>query len=149
MRRGHVIEKCLLCREKSNRAAMIKGIGTDIVEIGRIQEMIRKYGDHFLHKVFTGTETVYCGPKAMPHVHYAGRWAAKEAFYKALPASCQKLSGWKSVEVVPGPHGAPSISVCGRALRNAMKKDRVKVCHLSISHEKTMCVAVVVLEGGR
>jgi holo-[acyl-carrier protein] synthase len=127
---------------------MIRGIGTDIVEIARIKEMIRKYGDHFLQKVFTGSEMAWCGSKAMPHIHYAGRWAAKEAFYKALPASCQKLSGWKSMEVVPTPNNAPVISVCDRPLHSAMKKCRVLVSHLSISHEKTMCVAVVVLEGG-
>jgi holo-[acyl-carrier protein] synthase len=128
---------------------MILGMGIDIVEIGRIQEMIDKYGDHFLHKVFTDSEISWCGAKAKPSVHYAGRWAVKEAFYKALPPACQKLSGWKSVEVVPSPHGAPSISVCDRPFRNGLKKCRVRICHLSISHEKTMCVAVVVLEGGR
>jgi holo-[acyl-carrier protein] synthase len=128
---------------------MIKGIGIDIVEIARIEKMISSYGSQFLRKVFTEAEIEYSRKMARPSVHFAGRWAAKEAFYKALPQECQKVSGWKSMEVVVKGSRAPSISVCDTALAKAMKKSGVEKSHVSISHEKTMCVAMVVLEGGK
>jgi holo-[acyl-carrier protein] synthase len=125
---------------------MIKGIGVDIVEIGRIEGMIARYGGHFLDKIFTEAEKGYCGKMANPPVHYAGRWAAKEAFYKALPKECQALSGWKSMEVVCAGRSAPSIAVRDAPLRARMKKCGVGACHLSISHEKTVCIAMAVLD---
>lgn len=126
---------------------MTKGIGVDIVEIRRLQEMIRKYGDHFLKKVFTAAEIEYCEKMARPEIHYSGRWAAKEAFYKALPPACQKLSGWKSIEVMPGASRAPSISICSRALQTAMEREGIRTCLVSISHEKTVCVSMVAMDG--
>jgi holo-[acyl-carrier protein] synthase len=126
---------------------MIKGIGIDIVEIGRIEKMIRSYGSQFLGKVFTEAEIVYCQKMAKPAIHFAGRWAAKEAFYKALPQECQRVSGWKSMEVIAAGPQAPSISVRDAALAKAMKKNGVNKSHVTISHEKSMCVAIAVLEG--
>ena len=129
--------------------AMIKGIGIDIVEISRIEKMIRTYGSQFLRKVFTEAEIDYCRKMAKPPVHFAGRWAAKEAFYKALPQECQKISGWKSMEVVAEGTKTPSLSVCDAALAKAMKKNGVEKSYVTISHEKSMCVAMVVLEDGK
>jgi holo-[acyl-carrier protein] synthase len=126
---------------------MIKGIGIDIVEIDRIEKMIRSYGSQFLRKVFTEAEIEYCRKMAKPPVHFAGRWAVKEAFYKALPQECQKVSGWKSVEVIADGLKAPLLSVCDAALARAMKKNGVDKSHVTISHEKSVCVAMAVLEG--
>ena len=128
---------------------MIKGIGVDIVEIGRIERMISAYGGQFLRKVFTKVEIEYCGKLAKPSIHFAGRWAVKEAFYKALPRECQKVSSWKSIEVPAEGEKVPMISVCDPALAKAMRKNGVRKSHVTISHEKTMCVAMVILEGGR
>jgi holo-[acyl-carrier protein] synthase len=129
--------------------AMVKGIGIDIVEIERIASMVRKYGDQFLRKVFTDAEIHYCTGKAFPALHFSGRWAAKEAFFKALPGACQALSGWKSVEVLPGDkdHDKPILSLCSPALSAEMNKNCIESIMVSISHEKTMCVAFVVLTG--
>jgi holo-[acyl-carrier-protein] synthase len=129
---------------------MIKGTGIDIVEIRRIESMIRKYGRHFLDKVFSQTEIAYCGGTADTAVHYAGRWAVKEAFYKALPGPCQRRSGWKAIEILPasGADSAPMIAVVDRELDAEMKKAGITRIHHSISHEKQFCVAMVVLEGG-
>jgi holo-[acyl-carrier protein] synthase len=126
---------------------MVKGIGIDIVEIERIASMVRKYGDHFLRKVFTNAEIDYCKNKAFPSLHFSGRWAAKEAFFKALPASCQPLSGWTSVEVLSGDqnHDKPVLSVCSMVLSEELKKQCIGSMMVSISHEKSMCVAFVVL----
>lgn len=81
---------------------MVLGLGIDIVEIGRMEQMISKYDMQFLQKVFTAEEIVWGKTKAFPPLHFAGRWAVKEAFYKALPSVCQSLSGWKSIQVLPG-----------------------------------------------
>jgi phosphopantetheine--protein transferase-like protein len=126
---------------------MVKGIGVDIVEIPRIREMIRKYGDQFLNKVFTPSEIEYCGSKARPEIHFAGRWAVKEAFYKALPRECQKISGWKSVEILPTAVTSPVVSVCSENLRKAMSECGIEKCLASISHEKSVCVGLIVMDG--
>jgi holo-[acyl-carrier protein] synthase len=125
---------------------MIKGIGTDIVAVGRIGEMIGKYGDHFLRKIFTDAEIDYCNARADPAAHFAGRWAAKEAFYKALPASCQRVSSWKSVQVTAPPGGRPVIEVGDARLRERIADEAITTFHLSISHEKEYCVGFVTAE---
>jgi holo-[acyl-carrier protein] synthase len=123
---------------------MIKGIGTDIVAIGRIREMIRHYGDHFLHKIFTDAEMEYCGGKADPAIHFAGRWAAKEAFYKALPTSCQRLATWKSIQILAaGENGRPVIEICSDRLRSQVAAEEVSSLLVSISHEKEYCLGFV------
>lgn len=126
---------------------MIIGIGVDIVEIGRIEEMIGKHGRQFLEKVFTDGELAYCEKHAKPPIHFAGRWAAKEAFYKALPRECQEMSGWKSIEIRTEESRGPSIILLDKRLAGVMDTSGVKICHVSISHDKTVCVAMVVLEG--
>ena len=126
---------------------MIQGMGVDIVEIHRIEEMIRKYADRFLGKVFTPAEMGFCDAMAAPHVHYSGRWAVKEAFYKALPSHCQPLSNWKSVEVLPDhTHRRPVLTVVDPGLSRRMAECGISRTHVSISHERTVCVACVVLE---
>jgi holo-[acyl-carrier protein] synthase len=126
---------------------MIKGIGTDIVEIQRIKKLVEKYGDQFLNKVFTEAEIVFCKAKANPSIHFAGRWAAKEAFYKALPLTCQPLSSWKSVQVISsGISGMPLIEICSSMLQHQIAKESVSHFHISISHEQAYCIAFALLE---
>lgn len=126
---------------------MIKGIGTDIVSIGRIHRMIEKYGNQFLNKIFTQNEIIYCREKAVPAVHLSGRWAAKESFYKALPFDCQKISGWRSIEIIPeGTSNRPLIKVIDAELSSKMYECEITNINLSISHEKEFCVAMVILE---
>jgi holo-[acyl-carrier protein] synthase len=125
---------------------MVKGIGVDIVEIRRIEACIGKYGDHFLKKVFSGSEISYCKQKKRPAVHFAGRWAAKEAFFKALPPRCQGATSWKSVQILASGGGRPVIDVCSTALGKLLTKASIAQTHLSISHEGSHCVAFVVTE---
>lgn len=127
---------------------MIIGIGADIADIGRIESMIRKYGDRFCAKVFTGTEIAYCSKMANPAIHFAGRWAAKEAFYKALPRVIQPHSTWKSIQIIVHEDGRrPVIEVLDSALAESFSSEGIIRMHLSISHEqKGYCVAFVVLE---
>lgn len=126
---------------------MIQGHGVDIVEIDRIREMITKYGDHFLRKVFTESEIAYCGKKAHPATHFAGRWASKEAYYKALPGGCQRISRWKSVEIIPDENGRrPTLYVLDEQLAAALLDHGISKCLVSISHEKRYCIASVLLQ---
>ncbi len=126
---------------------MIKGIGTDVVEIQRIEKMICNYGDQFLNKVFTEQEMAFCNRMAFPATHFAGRWAAKEAFYKALPVSCQQHSFWKSIEIVPGEDGRkPVVRIIDEKLKEVLKRESVSSVHMSISHERSICTAVVIIE---
>jgi phosphopantetheine--protein transferase-like protein len=125
---------------------MVKGIGVDVVDISRIDEIIGKYGEHFLNKVFTRAEILYCGVMARPALHYAGRWAVKEAFYKALPPPCQEKSFFKSIEIIAAGTRKPEIRVCDSHLSDSLREHGITSMHMSISHEKAVCVAVVVLE---
>lgn len=125
---------------------MIKGIGIDIVEIGRIEECIKKYGKIFLLKVFTSREIEQCGRGKNSTARYAGRWAAKEAFFKAIPEGCQRTSSWKSIQILNGRNGRPFIDICCQELMKSVRKSAICRFHLSISHERTFCTAVVVAE---
>lgn len=126
---------------------MIKGIGTDIVDIRRFKRVVERYGDHFLKKVFTKTEIAQCRHRVNSIEKYAGRWAAKEAFYKALPQTCQPTSTWKSIQITTnGETSKPTIEICGTDLEKMIKKELITQCHLSISHEEEFCLAFVVLE---
>ena len=78
---------------------MIQGLGTDIVEIVRIGEMIERHGELFLQRVYTEREVAYCQKRASSYQHFAGRWAAKEAVMKALGTGVRGVS-WREIEVV-------------------------------------------------
>jgi len=125
----------------------IRGIGVDIAEISRLSKIVDRYGEKFLGKVYTAAEVelCVCGGKARAE-RLAGRFAAKEAFYKALPAAAQAVSSWKSVQVLADGAGRPRLDVCDERLRQALSDCGVASIHLSISHERSHCVAVVVLE---
>jgi holo-[acyl-carrier protein] synthase len=121
---------------------MIIGIGTDIVEIARIEKLIAN--PRFLERVFSPAEIEAIKSHAHPAQWAAGRFAAKEAAAKALrtgiagcPPDC--------VETLPGENGAPGITLHGKAL-SAMDSLGVSKLHVSISHEKEYAVATVVAE---
>jgi holo-[acyl-carrier protein] synthase len=117
--------------------------GVDLVSVPRIEGMVRRWGDRFLKRVYTGGEIAYCLSRAYPARSLAARFAAKEAFFKSV-------SGWhrgglshRSIEVVTTSAGAPAIRPHGKA-RKALG-DRL-AC-LSLSHEQDLAVAVVVTSG--
>jgi holo-[acyl-carrier protein] synthase len=126
---------------------MILGLGIDIVDVGRIERLVSTYGEQFLRKVFTSGEVAYCCGMGKPALHYAGRFAVKEAFYKALPPSCQSLSTWKSIETIPsGDDNRPEVKVVDGQLVERLRGLGMQAVRVSISHERTMCVACVVLD---
>jgi len=126
----------------------IIGIGIDIAQISRIAGAVDRYGERFIRRVYTPLETDFCcGGGGASGSRFAGRWAAKEAFYKALPPEAQPFASWLSVQTLPdGTYGRPRLEVCGVRLKLALSEAGVSAIHLSITHERTHCAAVVVLE---
>src|SRR5713226_9029261 len=83
----------------------IIGLGLDVTEIDRIAATIERYGDRFLRRVFTDGEIAYCTRRRVPAIHFAGRFAAKEAGMKALGTGHSQNVLWRDVEVIR--HGGP------------------------------------------
>lgn len=124
---------------------MIFGIGVDLVEIERIQENLTKHGERFETKVFTPTEREYCRRMPIPAQHYAARFAAKEAFLKALGTGWAKGITWQDVGVENLPSGMPRLVITGRAQELALQYG-VGEMYVTLSHSRGHAMAVVVLE---
>lgn len=124
---------------------MIVSIGTDIIEVYRIRETIERT-PRFLERVFTDAEREYCAAKGAGSAQsYAARFAAKEAFLKAIRTGWRGEITWHNVEVVVDEEGAPSLLVTGEARKilDRLGADRI---HLSLSHTNEHATAQVVLE---
>ena len=119
------------------------GIGTDIVEILRIQGMIEKHGELFVQRVYTDHEIAYCSTKKMAPQHYAGRWAAKEAVLKAMGTGWIRGISWRDVEVHNHPGGKPSIRLAGGA-REVCEKMGIGEIMISISHCRSHATAYAI-----
>lgn len=125
---------------------MIKGIGTDIIDIGRIKKIIEKNNSRaFIEKVFTDNEISYCESKYHRAVHYAARFAAKEAFFKAMGTGYRGGMSWKDISVKNDELGKPEIELSGKTLDN-FKKRKYKNIHISLSHTKEYAVSFVVVD---
>jgi holo-[acyl-carrier protein] synthase len=124
----------------------ILGHGIDIVETDRIDRMIEDHGDRFLERVFTAGERAYCDKGRDRVLHYAGRFAAKEAVLKALGTGWAEGIAWTDVEVVRLPSGPPQVELTGRALEIAQDRG-ISQWYLSISHIATHATASAIAEG--
>lgn len=112
--------------------------GTDIIEVARIQESIENIGEKFLHRVFTDKEIAYCtAKKNMQYQHFAARFAAKEAVFKAIsecfPSKYDIV--WKNIEIVNDKKGRPCVHFIGLTL------DEIQDIDISLSHLKEYAVA--------
>jgi holo-[acyl-carrier protein] synthase len=125
---------------------MIIGIGTDIIDVQRIERVIERNGG-FINKVFTPQEIAYCEARAAKAQSYAARFAAKEAMMKALGTGWGEGVNWQDIEVVSEASGKPRILLSGQALATA-KAMGAEHWHLSLSHERTAAIAFVVLDSG-
>jgi len=123
---------------------MIVGHGIDVVEITRIQSAIES-SERFLGKVFTEKEIEYCCKRKSLYHSFAARFAAKEAFLKALGLGLQDGMSFKDIEVVNNDQGKPIIKLYNKALEifNSLKISNLSV---SLSHSDTVAVASVVFE---
>src|SRR5262244_3096443 len=95
---------------------MITGIGIDVVQNERIRESIQRFGDRFLHRIYTEREIEYCSKCVQPEIHYAARFAAKEAAFKALGTGWAAGVKWKDIEIVRLQSGKPELHLYGEAL---------------------------------
>jgi holo-[acyl-carrier protein] synthase len=118
----------------------IYGIGTDIVECLRIRKMIEKHGEQFLRRVYTEREITYCQSRKRAMEHFAGRWAAKEAIFKALGTGWAKGLAWTDLEIRHDANGKPLVLV-GGPVKDFLKARRITTIHLSISHCRTYATA--------
>lgn len=88
---------------------MVKGIGNDIVAVSRIHASIQRHGDHFINKIFTPDEQLYCQRYRNPVPHFAGRFAAKEAVVKALGTGFRGGITWLDVAIHNDENGKPAV----------------------------------------
>ena len=122
---------------------MIVGLGTDIVEIVRIGQMIERHGEEFLQRVFTDEEIRYCQKRKECYQHFAGRWAAKEAVMKTLGTGWTRGVGWQDIEVSTKRSGQPTINIHGSA-RDYASKIGIDEVLISISHCRAYAMATAV-----
>jgi holo-[acyl-carrier protein] synthase len=126
---------------------MIVGSGIDLIEIGRIQRSVERYGPRFLNRVYTAAEQAYSLRKRQAAESLAARFAAKEAGAKALGTGISHGVNWLEIEVVREPGGRPTLRFHGRAAQIAARMG-VSRAALSITHTATLAMASVVLENG-
>ena len=110
-------------------------IGTDIVSVSRIEKILQQYSDRFKKHVFTDKEKSYCDLKSNPAIHYAGRFAAKEAVKKALYSSSIINSiDFADIEIISNVSGIPEVKLSTQDLKNVLVK-------VSISHIDELAIA--------
>ena len=124
---------------------MIKGLGTDIIEIARVKQKVDKPSG-FLEKVYSVEEIVICEKKGgLKYQSYAGRFAAKEAFIKAVGVSWIDEFNLHEIEILNAESGKPFISLSG-SIAEWAHEQKVTGIHVSISHSNDYATATVIIE---
>jgi len=125
---------------------MIVGVGVDIIEISRFKEASKKWGKNFIDKVFTPREKEYSRNKKNSAQHFAARFAAKEAVFKAFGDEKDSIQKWTDIEIINDRNGKPTVVFHSSAEK--LKKSRnVSDVMVSMSHCKDYAVANAVLIG--
>src|ERR1035437_3258174 len=124
---------------------MVIGVGTDMIEIARIERSLERYGEAFLVRVFTPGEVAYCQAKKNFAESFAARFAAKEAGAKALGTGISRGINWLDLEVTREPTGKPRLELTGRAAERARDLG-VATVSLSLTHSKDVAFAVLIME---
>jgi len=125
---------------------LILGTGVDLAEVRRIREAVERYGERFLHRIYTPGEIAYVERKANKFERYAGRFAAKEAGMKAIGTGWKRGVKWQDFEVANLPSGRPTLRLHGEAERIAAAMGVTSIS-LSITHTSELGMAHVILEG--
>jgi holo-[acyl-carrier protein] synthase len=125
----------------------IVGLGFDATDIPRVADVLERYGERFLHRVFTAGEITYCQRRRNPAPHLAGRFAAKEAAMKALGTGHSRGVLWKDIEVVRHPGRPPQLRLHGGAAALAERLN-VRNSWLTITHAESIAMAQVILVSG-
>lgn len=124
----------------------IRGLGVDLVDVPRVRTLLERHGDRFKERTFTAGEIAYCDGCADPAMHYAARFAAKEAAAKALGTGLWAEGvDWKDFEVTRAANGRPGLRLHGAAASHAAALG-VRHAHLSLSHTRELALAQVILE---
>jgi holo-[acyl-carrier protein] synthase len=121
------------------------GLGLDSTDIDRVETIIAQWGDRFVQRVFTAGEIAYCTQRHRPAIHFAGRFAAKEAAMKALGTGHTPEVLWRNVEVVRH-DGPPRLLLHGGAQRHFDAMGGGSSL-LTITHSQTVALAQVLLLG--
>ncbi len=120
---------------------MIAGLGIDLVEVPRIKAALDKWGTRFLERVFTSAEIAYCNSKSVPAIHFAARFAAKEAFLKSLGLGFGQGIKLNDIEILSDRKGKPIVN-----FKNEAQAAGAMTVQVSLTHTGTLAVAVVVVE---
>jgi len=126
---------------------MIVGTGVDLAEVARIQASIGRFGERFIHRIYTPSEIAYVERKANRFERYAARFAAKEAGMKAIGTGWRHGVTWHDFEVVNLPSGKPTLRFHGVAAEFARKLG-VRNVALSLTHTAELGMAHLILEDG-
>jgi holo-[acyl-carrier protein] synthase len=126
-------------------SSMIYGVGIDLVDIRRMESLLKRWGERFVRRVFTEAEAETCFKRAHPASSLALRFAAKEAFSKAVGLGMRKGIRWRDIEVFHLPGGRPTLKLAGKSLEICREKGITRV-HLTLSDEGRYGTAVVILE---
>ena len=124
---------------------MIHGIGTDFVEVKRIENILSRWGSRFLAKVFAKDEIEYCMKKSSPAVHFAARFAAKESFLKSLGIGLGMGVPLTCIEITNNDLGNPMLAIHGKA-NDFLRGLGVTAVHVSMTHTREHAQAIVILE---
>jgi holo-[acyl-carrier protein] synthase len=125
---------------------VIVGVGVDLVEVARLATALDTWGERLAQRLFTAAEAVYCREQRQAARAFAARFAAKEAFLKALGTGLSHGIRWTEVEVTRAEGGRPALALAGAARAEAAGRG-TRTAHLSLAHDRDYAVAVVVLEG--
>lgn len=125
---------------------MILGLGTDMIEIARIEHSLARFGDSFLERIYTPAEIAYCRLKKRTAAEsFAARFAAKEAGAKALGTGISRGVTWREFEVRRLPGQRPTLHLSGRAATIAASLG-MRHLSLSLSHTRELAIAIVIAE---
>lgn len=120
------------------------GIGTDIIEIKRIDKLCRRFKQRFTKRVFTSAECESAKKQTNPAAFYAKRFAAKEAFSKALGCGIGTMAKWTDIEIQNTPAGQPVLKITGTALKTLSQKVSNPVVHVSLTDDKFAAAFVII-----
>jgi holo-[acyl-carrier protein] synthase len=123
----------------------IIGLGLDATDIDRVADVIERHGERFLRRIFTDIEVAYCTRRRVPAIHFAGRFAAKEAAMKALGTGHTQGVLWRDVEVIRG-GGPPRLQLHGGAARRFAAMGGQSSL-LTITHSDDLAMAQVMILG--
>lgn len=128
---------------------MILGLGSDLIDIRRVEKTLARYGERFTHRVFTDVERAKSDGRRERAASYAKRFAAKEACAKALGTGISRGVFWRDLGVVNLPGGKPSMELTGGAaerLRQLTPKGHQAVVHITITDDYPLAQAFVIIE---